>query len=286
MVVFSSPRVSELLYEAAAYLKKHRVSSAQLDARLLLQHVLKKPKEYLVREPNHPCSREQIADYEQLLKRRAQHEPVSKIMGVKEFWGLPFMTTKDVLDPRPDSETLIEAVREEFPDTHQPYHILDLGVGSGCLLLSLLHDYPNATGIGVDISQAALDVARQNVMDTRAQFVKSSWGQDITGYFDIIVANPPYIPSQVISTLELEVKHFDPMLALDGGQDGLGCYRILAPEVARLLTPNGRLFIEIGQDQEKDVESILGDYGLKALSWNKDLQGIIRCGIFAKIDLK
>lgn len=290
MVRFSSPRVADLWNEATTYLKGHHVPSASLDARLLLQHVLQKPREFLVREPDHLCTSQEVQEYEQLLNRRAQREPVAKIIGMKEFWGLSFRVTQDVLDPRPDSETLIEAVRETFADPHQTYRILDFGVGSGCLLLSLLHEYPNATGVGVDISEAALEVARQNAYDLgleqRSQFVHGSWGQGITGPFDMIISNPPYIPSQTIPTLEKEVREFDPFLALDGGGDGLDCYRSLVPDIARLLKPNGHAFLEIGQGQEKDVEAIFASYGLTLVSWKKDLQGINRCGVFVKGALK
>jgi release factor glutamine methyltransferase len=273
-----------MLIEAAAYLKEQGISSHKLDARLLLQHVLNQPTEFLLREPDHQCTQDQIATYEQLLHRRAEREPVSKIIGVREFWGLPFKVTQDVLDPRPDSETLIEAVRNTLPDSNQVYYILDMGVGSGCLLLSLLKEYPQATGVGVDMSSAALAVAQHNAnalgLTQRVQFMQTSWGQDLTGQFDIIVSNPPYIPHQIIETLEQEVKQFDPVSALDGGEDGLDCYRQLAPEIVRLLKPDGYVFIEIGQGQERDVESIFENSGLKILSWKKDLQGIARCGVF------
>jgi release factor glutamine methyltransferase len=282
--MFQTLKVTDVLNDAASYLKRNGISNSRLDARLLLQYVLKQSAEFLIREPDHSCTHDQLAIFEQLLLRRAHHEPVSKIIGTREFWGLPFIVTKDVLDPRPDSETLIEVVRQTLPDRYHEYQILDLGVGSGCLLLSLLYEYPNATGVGVDISVAALEVAQKNTsslgLDQRVQFMCIEWGRGLSKYFDIIVSNPPYIPTGIITTLEPEVKEYDPIQALDGGEDGLNCYRQLAFEVLRLLKPDGRLFVEIGQGQEKEVETIFQASGLKHLSWHQDIQGIVRCGVF------
>ena len=207
------------------------------------------------------------------IQRRLTGEPVAKIIGKKGFWKDEFIVSKDVLDPRPDSETLIEAVLEKFPDKDAPLRILDLGTGSGCLLLSLLGEYNNAMGVGLDISEKALYIAKQNAHTDRATFIQRDMRQDLSdlGKFDIMISNPPYIPTAEIQMLERDVKDFDPILALDGGSDGLDFYRALANQN---LAPT--LFIEIGKDQEKQIIPIFEQQGWRfAQSW-KDLGGITR----------
>ena len=212
------------------------------------------------------------------IKRRLAGEPLAKIIGKKGFWKDEFIVSKDVLDPRPDSETLIEAVLSKFPDKTEPLRILDLGTGSGCLLLSLLGEYKNATGIGLDISEKALEIARQNAHTCRTTFVQRDMRKDLSdlGRFDIMVSNPPYIPTAEIQTLERDVKDYDPILALDGGADGLDFYRTLAKQH---LAPT--LFIEIGKDQEQQIIPLFEQEGWKfAQSW-KDLGGITRVLYFS-----
>ena len=207
------------------------------------------------------------------INRRATGEPVAKIIGKKGFWKDEFIVSKDVLDPRPDSETLIEAVLSKFPDKTEPLRILDLGTGSGCLLLSLLGEYKNDTGVGIDISEKALEIARQNAHTCRATFVRRDMRQDLSdlGRFDIMVSNPPYIPTAEIQTLERDVKDYDPMLALDGGADGLDFYHALSKQH---LAP--ALFIEIGKDQEKQIIPLFEQEGWRFVQSWKDLGGIIR----------
>lgn len=207
------------------------------------------------------------------ISRRLAGEPAAKIIGKKGFWKDDFTVSKDVLDPRPDSETLIEAVLGKFPDRSAPLHILDLGTGSGCLLLSLLGEYKNAIGIGIDISQKALAIAEQNKGNKKAEFIRRDMRQDLTnlGQFDIMISNPPYIPTAEIQTLERDVKDYDPLLALDGGTDGLDFYRALAKQH---LAPY--LFIEIGKDQGTQIIPLFEQQDWHfAQSW-KDLGGIIR----------
>ncbi len=207
------------------------------------------------------------------IQRRLSGEPVAKIIGKKGFWKSDFIVSKDVLDPRPDSETLIEAILSKFPDKTEPLRILDLGTGSGCLLLSLLEEYKNYAGVGIDISLKALNIAKQNAHTSRATFIQRDMREDLSdlGKFDIMISNPPYIPTAEIQTLEKDVKDHDPILALDGGADGLDFYRALSKQH---LAPH--LFIEIGKDQEKQIIPIFEHQGWHfAQSW-KDLGGIVR----------
>ena len=198
---------------------------------------------------------------------------MAKIIGQKGFWKDDFIVSTDVLDPRPDSETLIEAVLEKFPDKTKPLRILDLGTGSGCLLLSLLGEYKNARGVGIDISEKALAIAEQNKGNKKADFIQRDMRQDLSdlGAFDMMISNPPYIPTAEIQTLERDVKDYDPLLALDGGADGLDFYRTLAKQH---LAPH--LFIEIGKDQENRIIPILDMGGWHFIQSWKDLGGITR----------
>lgn len=220
---------------------------------------------------------DEIADF---LKRRAQQEPVSKIIGRRGFWALDFKVSQDVLDPRPDSETIIETVLKSFPDKEKPYQILDIGTGSGCLLVSLLYEYKNAHGLGVDISLKALEIAQENAKGYQADFLnRSFYDADFTrdlAQYDIIVSNPPYIKTNDINALDDAVKKYDPLLALDGGEDGLSAYRALAKQIKNILKPDGKIFFEIGQGQEKDVILIMQKAGFQLENQVKDLGGIIR----------
>lgn len=226
---------------------------------------------------------ERIDDF---IHRRKQGEPVSKIVGQKGFWKRDFYVNADVLDPRPDSETLIEAVLKTFPDTTVDYHILDIGTGSGCLLLTLLDEYPNAQGTGIDISEKALAVAQKNNTTNRADFLqKDMFSDDFTAglvQYDIIISNPPYIPTKDIETLDNAVKLYDPLTALDGGVDGLNPYRRLSACLAAILKPNGRVFFEIGQGQENDVISIMAQNLWVLGDMYMDLGGIVRVLSFCK----
>ncbi|NCA80770.1 MAG: peptide chain release factor N(5)-glutamine methyltransferase [Sphingobacteriia bacterium] len=221
-----------------------------------------------------------LQDY---VQRRKQGEPVAKIIGHKGFWSLELNVTKDTLDPRPDSETLIETVLKFFPNKNQSLRILDIGTGSGCLLLALLSEYKNANGVGIDISKSALNVAIMNAKKLNATFVQLDWTQpnwiDSLGQFDIVVSNPPYIPTAEIDLLDVEVKKYDPLLALDGGKDGLDAYRTIGKKIKDLLKPNGKAFFEIGCGQEKDVARIMP---LSFIGQYSDLGQIIRCLVFEK----
>jgi release factor glutamine methyltransferase len=220
-----------------------------------------------------------------LTARRITREPMAYILGEREFWGLPFKVSPAVLVPRPDSETVIEAVLGLMPDRDRAWHILDLGVGSGCLLLTLLREYPQASGVGLDASEEALAVARQNAealgVSRRAQLVagdwrEAGWTERLGGPFDLVVSNPPYVESAAICGLMPEVARFEPRLALDGGRDGLDAYRLLAVAGSKLVTAGGHLVVEVGEGQALEVKGIFASASLTPLAPWKDLGGIER----------
>jgi len=257
------------------------IDSARLDARVLLGHALGcSPSEVMLRLGD-PAP----AAFDGLLDRRAAREPVSRILGRREFWSLDFALTPDTLDPRPDSETLVASAREAFPSA-QPCRVLDLGTGSGCLLLAVLSDRPNWSGLGTDISEGAIAAATANAgalgLARRAAFRRGDWDEGIDDVFDLVLSNPPYIPSAEIAGLAPEVTRFDPLRALDGGSDGLDAYRRLAPIAARRLATNGRAIFEHGIGQGDAVAALMGEAGLVPLDRPRDLSGIARC-VVAKL---
>ena len=221
----------------------------------------------------------------ELTARRVLREPMAYILGEREFWGLPFKVSPAVLVPRPDSETLIEAALALMPDRQRPWHILDLGLGSGCLLLTLLREYPNASGVGLEISEEALAVAQANAealgVAARARLISGDWRQAdwqrrMGGPFDLLVSNPPYIEAGAIERLMPEVARFEPKLAIDGGPDGLVAYRTIATAAPALVVPGGRLLVEAGEGQAAEISRIFASTGLAIeVPW-KDLAGIDR----------
>ena len=221
------------------------------------------------------------------IKRRQKGEPVAKIIGHRGFWKREFFVSDDTLDPRPDSETMIDFILKKYPDKKQSLRFLDIGTGTGCLLLTLLDEYPFATGVGLDISEKALTIARQNASDNkRVEFHQGDFFMPKTfenlGTFDIVLSNPPYIPTAEIDLLDADVKNYDPILALDGGKDGLDAYRALAENLSGCLEEEGRIFFEIGEGQENDVRSLMENRGFSFAGQAKDLSGIIRILSFSK----
>jgi release factor glutamine methyltransferase len=275
------------LAEAARRLRQAGIEAAPHEARLLLANVLDVATAMLVGYPERTLTPAEGGRYEALIDRRVQREPMTHILGRREFWGLSVRVTADTLDPRPDSETLIEAVLDEVPDRQAPLRLLDLGTGTGCLLLALLSELPRATGLGVDCSAAALAVARANAGDLglagRTAFRLGRWGEGLNGPFDLIVSNPPYIPSGDIEGLMPEVARYEPHLALDGGPDGLDSYRVVGADIARLLAKNGLAALEVGLGQASTVAPLLAADGLVQATFRRDLAGHIRCLIFRKI---
>ena len=284
MSVATAPTIAAALDGATRRLAAAAVPSPRRDARLLLAHVLGSGIELLLGHPERPVDPANAARFGALIERRAGREPVSRLIGRREFWSLEFRVTPAVLDPRPDSETLVDAVLALQRDRQAPLRLLDLGTGSGCLLLALLHDLPRSRGIGVDNSQAALAVARENAqalrLDARAEFRLGDWAQGLDQRFDILVTNPPYIAERAIDALAPEVAGFDPRAALAGGADGLAAYRVLAPQIAGLLLPGGIAGVEVGDGQAAAVERLFTAAGLSFLGCRHDLQGIARCVLF------
>ncbi|HEX3485778.1 MAG TPA: peptide chain release factor N(5)-glutamine methyltransferase [Micropepsaceae bacterium] len=277
----SGTDMDALLSEAATRLRTAGVESPRREARLLLGYVLGMRQEDIVAGKTSALMSEALARYEAALARRVGREPFAYIVGSREFWSLPFVVGPGVLIPRPESETLIEEVLRRFPSRDACLRIADLGTGSGCLLLALLSERPNAAGIGIDISQTALAFAARNAaalgLEKRAAFVCGDWLENISGAFDAILVNPPYIPSAELSELELEVARYEPRLALDGGPDGLAEYRRVAACLPAHLKPQGLAFFELGLGQAESVGAVLKQQGLAIEGTVCDLAGIPRC---------
>ena len=273
--------LDERLLTAAARLRVAGVESPRREARLLLAHVLGVKQEDIVAGRIAHLSARALADFEAALARRAAREPLAYILGSREFWSLDFAVGPGVLVPRPESETLIEEALRRFPNPESPLRVLDLGTGSGCLLLAFLSERPNATGAGVDISHDALAIARRNAkalnLDKRTLFIRSDWMKEISGTFDAIFINPPYIAEGQLSRLEPEVARYEPGTALNGGADGLDAYRRAAASLWRHLPPQGLAFFELGQGQAEPVKAILAEKGLRTDGTVYDLAGIPRC---------
>jgi len=258
------------------------LESPELDARVLIGHALGLDHADLIAAAARTLATADAAQVEGLARRRLAGEPVARITGTREFWGLPFIVTADVLVPRPETETVVEAALAlTGPDRTTAPRILDIATGSGAILLALLSELPNAQGAGSDIDQAALGVARRNAtllgVADRAEFIASNYAAAIGGRFDLVVSNPPYIASSEIATLAREVREHDPRHALDGGTDGLSAYRAIVADAVRLLAPGGHLVLEIGQGQENDVAQLLTDLELVPVGEpRRDLAGITR----------
>jgi release factor glutamine methyltransferase len=250
--------------EAARVLERAGIDSPRREARLLLE-----------------LAQGDAARFGDYVLRRASHEPYSRIRGRREFWSLDLKLSPDTLDPRPDSETLIEAALAHLPGRQAALRVLDFGSGSGALLLALLSEFPHAAGIGIDILPGAVETARQNAealgLAARAMFILGDWAEKNLGPADVILANPPYIQSDQLESLQPEVVRFDPRAALDGGADGLAAYRALAPVIRRSLKPGGAAFVELGQGQARQVAAIMEGAGLKAAGTRQDLARIERC---------
>lgn len=259
------------------------IDTARLDARLLVAEVLGVAPDRVALAPDTPLSPAQAAQVEALAARRAAREPMSHILGRRGFWTLTLKVTADTLDPRGDTETLVEAVLNRIPDRAAPLRVVDFGTGTGAIVLALLSELPNATGIAVDKSPAALEVARENAITLglapRTRFVLSDWGSELDERADVIVSNPPYIPDQDIDALEPEVAGYEPRLALAGGSDGLECYRRLVPQMARMVRPGGIVAVEVGAGQADDVAELFRAAGLHGPALARDLGGVDRCVI-------
>lgn len=271
---------TDVLRDAAALLSAAGIESARLEARLLLAHILGISPDELISGARAIDSHAHDA-FTAALNRRLGHEPLAYIVGSKEFWSLPFAVGPGALIPRPETELMIEMALARHADHNAALRALDLGTGSGCILLAFLATFPNATGLGIDISEQALHWARQNAqmngLTGRSQFVIGDWARDLTETFDVIFTNPPYIDAAGMASLAPDVKNHEPELALLGGADGMACYHALAPHIANHLASKGHAFVEIGMGQEAAVSAIMAGAGLETHHIATDLAGIARC---------
>jgi release factor glutamine methyltransferase len=268
----------------AARFKSGQIDSAELDARILVGAVLGLDLTGIIAAANRCLTSEEATRLEDFARRRLAGEPVARILRSREFWGLPLKLSAATLVPRPDTETVVELALEMLhaaPRPDRSRRIADVGTGSGAILLALLSELPDAYGVGTDISEAALRTARTNAiylkLDHRAGFVACDYAAALSGPFDLIVSNPPYIRSAEIADLATEVRDHDPRAALDGGADGLEAYRALIPQAARLLGPEGALVVEVGQGQSGDIEGLMTATGLMLpVPAKADLAGVRR----------
>ena len=260
---------------AQARLKDGRIDSPSIDARLLLEVAANVSRTDILTEPYRVLPDDVVATYDAMIERRLRREPVSRILGRKGFWKIMLNVTPDVLSPRPDTEAILDVVLPAF-EAGRPFEMIDLGTGSGAILLAVLAERPAARGVGTDISFEALAVAKENAssleLDNRAAFLRTEWAAGFGDQsFDLVVSNPPYIPSADIDGLDPEVRDHDPRLALDGGPDGLEAYRLLAPEIMRILKPGGVFAVEIGWDQGPAVQALFQAAGFTDVKVVKDL---------------
>jgi release factor glutamine methyltransferase len=272
---------SEALRAATLQLRDAGLEGAARDARILLAHALGLPAARLTLHLQDDMTPAAQARFDRAIAARLQRQPVSQIVGYREFWGRHFNVTRDVLDPRPETETLIAAALKEPFDT-----VLDLGTGSGAILLTLLAERPGARGLGVDMSEAALDVARTNAGAlglSNCRFLRSDWFSQVEGQFDLVVANPPYITAAEMQDLAPEVRVWEPPMALSPGGDGLGAYRAIAAGIGDHLMPQGRLIVEIGLAQAADVTAILRQAGLARIEVRQDMDGRDRIVIARRV---
>ncbi|PWE75601.1 SAM-dependent methyltransferase [Bradyrhizobium sp. SUTN9-2] len=280
---FTGQSIESARRALAAQLRSARLDEAELDARILISAALGLDLTGLVTQAARLLTAAEASRLTQHAQRRIAGEPVSRILGTREFWGLPFRLSEATLVPRPDTETVVELALEILRERQasDPPRIADIGTGSGAILLALLHEIPDAFGVGTDLSQNALMTARDNAaalgLADRAAFVACSYAAALGGPFDLIVSNPPYIPSAEIPKLSIEVREHDPHLALDGGNDGYDAYRALIPQASERLAPGGALVVEAGQGQAQNIETLMR---AAALSLNRspkaDLAGIPR----------
>ena len=259
------------------------IDSPDADARALIGAALRLSRAKLIAQSDRILEPRETKAIGALAARRLKREPVARILGQKEFWSLPLSLTPDVLVPRPETETLVEAALDEVDRActrMEELRLLDIGTGSGAILLALLHELPHANGVATDRSAAALRTARANAerlgLAPRCRFVECNFADALAGRFDLVLSNPPYIARGAIAGLEREVREYDPQLALDGGADGLDAYRAIIAEAPALLAAGGRLILELGIGQDAPVRALATAHGLRVVAVRPDLAGIPR----------
>ena len=285
--------VYTLIKPEVAKLRKIGIETANLDCRLLLSKSLDR-RVSIYNHQNICISKSEVAKFRILVQQRLNGKPVSRIINRRNFWKKEFKLNDETLDPRSDSETLIENIIEQYKDKSRFLKILDLGSGSGCLGLSLLDEYPNSEVSFFDISPKSLEMVKINALNLglseRSKYINLNW--KINDWdkklktiennikYDVIISNPPYVPTNVIKTLKKEVKKYDPWVALNGGKDGLDAYKSILPKLRNIIKSNGKIFLEIGKGQESLVTSIASEHGLSLKEYKKDLSGVTRVLIF------
>jgi release factor glutamine methyltransferase len=282
--VFAGQTVENVRRMLTLRFRTSGLDSAGLDARILAGAAVGLNLTGMIAAAGRRVTAAEAIHLEELARRRLAGEPVARILGTKEFWGLPLQLSAATLVPRPDTETVVEFALEMLPPAPDPdrrLRVADIGTGSGAILLALLHELPDAYGVGTDISVAALRMASHNAADLglgrRAAFVACDYASALSGTFDLIVSNPPYIRSAEIADLSIEVRDYDPLRALDGGTDGFDAYRTLIPQAAQLLTQGGVLVVEAGHGQSGDIQGLMVTAGLLREKPPKaDLAGVRR----------
>ncbi len=263
---------NEALVAAIQALNAADVPDGANDARILMAHALGIDRATLTLVLGDDVANDAMIRFSMAIDERCARKPVSHIIGTREFYGRNFIVTADVLDPRPDTELLVETTLASEFET-----VLDLGTGSGCILLSLLAENESATGQGTDTSPAALNIAEQNAtrlgLEKRSRFHRSDWFGNIEGQFDVIVSNPPYITAAEMPALSPEVRNWEPLIALTPGGDGLDAYRVITAQAMLHLNPNGRLVVEIGHQQAADVQALFGAAGFDGIICLQDMNG-------------
>ena len=278
----------DILRDVIKRLESASIDEADQDARLLITEAFDLSPMAFALDAHKMLDGDGFEILEVMVKKRCSRMPISQIFGEKEFWSLNFKVTPDTLTPRPDSETLIESALKSIESKEKDCKILDLGTGTGCLLISLLNELPNATGVGVDISNKAIDVAISNAKNlnfiNRTEFIESNWfsNLDVNNKFDIIISNPPYIALTERTDLAPEVSDHEPEGALFAGKDGLDDYRLIAENCMPFLNSGGLMILEIGYKQAVDVKKIFTSAGFNEASLFQDLAGRDRCLIFKK----
>ena len=274
--------LGEALAAARRRLAASGIADAAVDARVLAQAAFGADRTYLLTHREAVPTPDDWGALQAMVDRRTSGEPVSRILGYREFWSLRFRVTPDTLDPRPDSETLVRVVLDRVERRDRPLTLLDLGTGTGCLLIALLTELPSARGIGVDRSRGAAAVARANAdalgIGGRTMFLVGDWAAAVApSSVDVAVCNPPYVPTAAIDGLQREVARYDPRGALDGGGDGLDAYRAVVPGLARALRPGGLAAFEVGAGQAEPVTRLLNGGGFNNLQQNLDFSRTHRC---------
>ena len=278
----STGTIGDAVRSITHHLEQAKIDEANSEARLIISYALGLTRSEIIHRNDEKLSENQITRCRSFAKRRSAREPMAYLIGEKEFWSLPFKVSPETLIPRPDSETLVDAVLDHARKAGTPKRLLDIGTGSGCLLAALLSEWPEATGIGIDNNEGAVSVARLNLdrlgLAERGEIVSATWPTyQPREEFDLVISNPPYIPTAEIRTLEPDVRDYEPLSALDGGPDGLEVHREVADQTRAVLKTRGLIAVEFGIGQSSYIQQIYCAAGFDSIHIHKDLNGTDRC---------